>query len=143
VIRDHLIPALQSEFVGWDMVFDVPPSPIVTFPAVQPEIGRVFVYDEKHEALVVIEHVTHTHFNAYPPASEAERAAIIAEDVVEFLKALFSDRVLLFVSSSGRGNGWTRLDVGSESQDFLSAVRSVVPLPSMRYFLWSRPYEAP
>lgn len=142
MIRDRLIPALQREFAGQDMIFDVPPNPIVTFPAVQPEVGRVFVYDRGHEAMVVIEHITHAHFNAYPPASEAERVEIIVEDVVDFLKALFSDRILLYANPSGGGNGWTRLDIGSGPDAFLSDVRSVVPVPPLRYFLWSRPYEA-
>lgn len=142
MIRDRLILALRNEFAGRDMVFDVPPNPIVTFPAVQPEVGRVFVYDKGHEAIVVIEHITHAHFNAYPPASEAERAEIIAEDVIDFLKALFSDRILLYASSSGDHNGWTRLDVGASPDAWLSDVQSVVSVPPLRYFLWSRPYEA-
>lgn len=65
MIRDRLIPALKREFAGWEIAFDSPPQPIATFPAVQSEVGRVLVYDDGDEATVLIEKITHGHFNPY------------------------------------------------------------------------------
>jgi hypothetical protein len=132
MIRDHLIPALKREFSGWEVAFDGPPQPIATFPAAQPAVGRVLVYDDGDEATVLVENVTHSHFNPYDEKlSEAQRDEMVTEDVVDFLKALFSDRVLLHSSPDNRSGGWTRLDLEDGPVELS---------PSFRYFLWSRPY---
>jgi hypothetical protein len=133
MIHDRLIPALKREFAGREIAFDTPPQPIAIFPAAQPAVGRVMVYDDGDEATVLIENITHGHFNAYDEKlSEARRAEIITEDVIAFLRALFSDRVLLFTSPDNHVGGWTRLDLKDGPVE-LSL--------SYRYFLWSRPYE--
>ena len=133
MIRDSLIPALKSEFAGWEIVFDEPPQPIATFPAAQQAVGRVLVYDDGDEATVLIEKITHGHFNPYNETLRGDqRDKMVTEDVVDFLSALFNDRVLLHTSADNRVGGWTRLDL-KEGPVELS--------PSLRYFLWSRPYE--
>jgi hypothetical protein len=132
MIRDRLIPALKREFSGWDVAFDAPPQPIATFPAAQQAVGRVLVYDDGDEATVLIENVTHGHFNPYDEKlSEAQRDEMVTEDVIDFLKALFSDRVLLHSSPDNRRGGWSRLDLEDGP---------VALSPSFQYFLWSRPY---
>jgi hypothetical protein len=132
MIIDSLIPALKREFAGWEIAFDVSPQPIATFPAAQPAVGRVLVYDDGDEATVLIEKVTHGHFNPYDQKlSETQRAEMVTEDVIDFLKALFSDRVLLHSSADNRTGGWTRLDLKDGPVELS---------PSLRYFLWSRPY---
>ena len=134
MIRDSLIPALKREFAGWEIAFDAPPQPIATFPAAQAAVGRVLVYDDGDEATVLIEKVTHGHFNPYDQKlSETQRDEMVTEDVVDFLKALFSDRVLLHSSADNRTGGWTRLDLKDGPVELSS---------SLRYFLWSRPYTA-
>ncbi|MBI5774133.1 MAG: hypothetical protein HZA89_10370 [Verrucomicrobia bacterium] len=133
MIRDRLIPTLKSEFVGWEITFDTPPQPIAAFPAVQPAVGKVLIYDDGDEATVLIEKITHSHFNPYnEQLSEGQRDEIITESVIDFLKALFSDRVLLHSSADNRTGGWTRLDLEDGPVELSS---------SSRYFLWSRPYE--
>ncbi len=132
MIRDRLIPALKSEFAGWEVAFDVPPQPVATFPAAQQAVGRVLVYDHGDEATVLVENVTHGHFNPHDEKiSEAQRDEMVTEDVIDFLKALFSDRVLLFSGPRNRKGGWTRLDLKDGPVELS---------PSFRYFLWSRPY---
>src|SRR4051812_47651596 len=127
MIRDRLIPVLQREFTGWEIAFDAPPQPIATFPAAQPTVGRVLVYDDGDEATVLIENVTHAHFNPHDEnLSEAQRDEVVTEDVVDFLKALFSDRVLLHSSPDNRRGGWTRLDLKDGPVELS---------PSFRYFL--------
>jgi hypothetical protein len=133
MIRDRLIPALKQEFAGWEIQFYTPPQPIATFPAAQPAVGKVLVYDDGDEATVLIEKVTHGHFNPHDEKlSEAQRDELVTEDVVDFLKALFADRVLLHSREDGRVGGWTRLDLKDGAVELS---------PSFRYFLWSRPYE--
>src|SRR5262245_44486949 len=96
MIRDYLIPALQGQFVGWEIAFATPPLPIATFAQRQAAVGKVMIYDDGDEATVVIERITHGRFNPYDPhLSQEQRDQIITEDVVNFLKALFYDRVLL------------------------------------------------
>ncbi len=134
MIRDCLIPAMKREFSGWEVAFDVPPQPIAAFAAAQPSVGRVLVYDDGDEATVLIENVTHGHFNSYDEKlSDAQRDEMVTEDVIDFLKALFSDRVLLHCSPDKHGDGWTRLDL---------KVGPIELSPSFQYFLWSRPYQA-
>lgn len=133
IIRDRLVPALLHEFSGWEIKLDVPPQPIATFPAAQPAVGRVLIYDDGDEATVLIENVTHGHFNPYDETlSQEQRAEIIAQEVICFLKALFSDRVLLYSGLDSRRGGWTPLDSNDAPIELT---------PTLRYFLWSRPYH--
>ena len=133
MIRDHLIPALKAEFSGWEILFDDPPQPIATFPACQEAVGKVLICDDGEEATVYIEKITHGHFNPYDDTlTPAEREKIITEDVIDFLKALFTDRVLLRTNANNSIGGWTRLDLKDGPVELS---------PSFRYFLWSKPYE--
>lgn len=130
--RSYLIPALEREFEGWEITFDIPPKPIATFSEKQAEVGKVLVYDDGFEVTIVIEKISHGHFELYEAkVSPEEEARIVSEDVIDFLKALFADRVLLHVRPDGRGGGWERLDLndGPPQLD-----------PSYRYYLWSRPF---
>jgi hypothetical protein len=132
-IRDYLIPALKREFVGREIAFGEPPQPIATFPACQENVGGVTIYDDGDEATVCIEKITHGHFNRYDETLKGEeKAKVIAEDVVGFLKALFSDRVLLQTNPDNGVGGWRILDLEKAPSDLSS---------SYRYFLWSKPYK--
>lgn len=134
MIRDCLIPALKREFDGWEIQFGTPPQAIAIFAAAQPDVGRVLIYDEGDEARVLIEKISHGHFNPYDEKlSESQRDEIVTEDVIEFLRALFSDRVLLHCASDGRVGGWMRTDLAHD--------RPVELSKGQRYFLWSRPFE--
>lgn len=133
MIRAHLIPALKAEFSGWEIDFAPEPPAIAAFPASQAAVGRVVIYDDGDEATVAIENITHGHFNPYDEGlSEEEREKVIVEDVIDFLKALFADRVLLSASANRGFGGWSRLDL-REGPVQLS--------PSLSYYLWSKPYS--
>jgi hypothetical protein len=73
MIRDCLIPPLKREFPGWEIVFDNPPRPIGTFPATQAAVGKVLVYDDGDEATLLIENITHGHFNPYDESLKEDR----------------------------------------------------------------------
>ena len=109
-------------------------NPIVRFPAVQEEIGDVVIYDDGDEATVCIENITHEHFNPYDDSlDEFTRDGIISETVIDFLKALFRDEVLLSISADKRCAGWIRLDHQAGPAQLSSG---------HKYFLWSKPYRA-
>lgn len=135
MIRDRLIPALKAQFPEWEIDFSPEAPAIAAFPALQPAVGRVLIYDDGDEATVAIEHITHGHFSPHDAGlSDDEREKIIVEDVIGFLRALFADRVLLSVSANRGFGGWSRLDL-CKGPVHLS--------PSLSYFLWSRPYSQP
>lgn len=110
MLRDVLVPALEAAFPDQPMRLSDPPQPIATFPGACPEVGCVQVFDDGDEATVVIENVTHHHVDCYDQAlSESARFRRMATDVVEFLRELFADRVLLWSRDQGRGGGgWQR-----------------------------------
>jgi hypothetical protein len=134
MIRDRLIPALKSQFAGWEILFDAPPQPIAIFPSLQQAVGRVLVYDDGEEATVLIENITHGHFSPYlENLPESQRDETVTEDVVDFLEALFSDRIPLHCSADKHQGGWVRLDLKDGPVELS---------PDFQYFLWSRPYQA-
>jgi hypothetical protein len=134
MIRDYLIPALKEEFSGWEISYDSPPNPVATFPAAQEQVGKVFICDDGDEATVCIEKITHGHFNDYDAVSgSVEKEKAIVQSVIDFLKALFSDRVLLFTNPDNSAGGWIMVD-GNDGPVELSR--------SHRYFLWSKPFTS-
>ena len=132
MIRDVLIPRIKSEFDRTDIAYGTPPDPIAVFPAAQEAVGKVLIYDHGDEATVYIEKITHTHINPYDASlSGAEREKWIADQVVEFLRALFADKILLHIHNNGRSGGWMSIAGGAPVD--LSAHE--------KYFLWSKPFR--
>ncbi|MEM7228411.1 MAG: hypothetical protein AAF432_06305 [Planctomycetota bacterium] len=111
-IRDVLIPALRAEFGESSFHVDSPPKPIVTFSARCPDVGDLTIYDDGDEATVVIEHVTHHHVNPYDATlSDMQAATWITERVIEFIRDLFADRIVLWAVDRGQGGGgWSCVD---------------------------------
>jgi hypothetical protein len=134
MIRDRLIPEIRVAFAGREMIVNPTGNPVVRFPAVQHETGDALIYDDGDEATVCVEHISHGHFNTYDDTlSQEQRDAIVTEDVIAFLRALFSDQVLLHVSPERHSGGWKRLDL---------CAGPIELMPEHRYYLWSRPYRA-
>jgi hypothetical protein len=89
-----------------------PPDPCAVFPGIHPGIRGVSIYDDGEELTVSIDDLTHGHFAAYDSGlSETERDQRIVEEVVEFLEALFADRVAVW-GQANVGGGWYRIDRG-------------------------------
>jgi hypothetical protein len=80
---------------------------------------------------VAVGDITHGHFNTYDEKlSEMEVAHSVTELVIDFLDALFSDRVILWCSKDRRSGGWRVVD----------EVVSSAPIDSSRdIFVWSGP----
>ncbi len=130
-VADLLLPELRKAFPDRAFRTGNSPEPIAVFPAACPEVGHVSIYDDGDEATVLIENVTHHHVNPYDAALTPEEAARrITEDVVDFLRELFADRVLLWSIDQGRkGGGWERSFDGAVPNS-LSADADV--------FVWAR-----
>ena len=133
MIRDRLIPALRERFPTESFTFSEPPEPIASLPARNAALGRLEICDDGDEATVYITEVTHGHFSCYDDSLTPEQhETTITADVLDFLEALFADRVLLYRTPSRSMGGWTRLDLSPESE----RIRR-----DREYFLWSRPYQ--
>jgi hypothetical protein len=131
MIRDVLIPVLVQRFPGRGMRLGRASEPHVVFPATHPGVGDVSIWDDGDEATLAVGDITHGHFNPYEEhLSETQLAHSVTEMVVEFLDALFSDRVVLWCSKDRRSGGWRVVDEPA----------STVPIDlSGDVFVWSGP----
>jgi hypothetical protein len=133
-IREVLVPALEAAFSASGMRTATPPEPVAVFPAACAEVGDVQIYDDGDEATVVIEWVTHHHTNPYDSEMDpTERAKWITHEVVEFLHALFDDRVFLWSRQQGMGGGGWK-------QPYEGVIPDDVP-EDADMFVWSRRLE--
>lgn len=111
MIREILIPTLETRFPGRDMRLGISPEATVIFPAAHPRVGDVSIWDDGNEATVGIGDITHGHFNPYDGnLSKSQIAHAVTEMVIDFLDALFSNRVVLWCSHDRRSGGWRVFD---------------------------------
>jgi hypothetical protein len=108
-----VLPLLHQRFPNRGLASGQPPEPIAVFPGTHPGIRRVAIYDDGDELTVSIDDLTHGHFTEYAEAlPDAERAKRIIESVVNFLDALFADKIVVW-GHHDAGGGWYRPDLGS------------------------------
>ena len=135
MIRDRLIPAVRRTFPGKPFSFSEPPDPIIRLSSGHAEIGELAIYDDGEEATVCITEITHGHFNPYDPSlGQDEVDQKVTEEVVCFLRGLFSDRVLLYRTPSRSMGGWML---------FRDAPDETMFVEERECFLWSGPYRRP
>ncbi len=133
MIRDRLIPAVKEAFPDKPFVFSSPPDPVVTLPSGCAGIGDLMIYDDGEEATVCITEITHGHFNPYDAnLSQDQVDQKVTEDVIGFLRSLFSDHVLLYRTPSRGMGGW---------YVFEDAPNEDAIVEGREYFLWSGPYH--
>lgn len=134
MIRDRLIPAIKEAFPEKAFVFASPPDPVVRLQSGSVELGELAIYDDGEEATVCISEITHSHFNPYDASlSQDQVDQMVTEGVVDFLRSLFSDHVLLYRTPSRGMGGWSILG-GVPNEDAIVEGRE--------YFLWSGPYHS-
>jgi hypothetical protein len=129
MIRDYLIPAIKERFPNVVFSFDEPPKPIASLRSPCEALGGVEISDDGDEATVYLTNATHGHFSCYDDKLTGEqKEQEIASDVVGFLEALLSDRVVVWRVLGGMAGGWRVL------------ADEPVPGPSLlrRQFLWSK-----
>ena len=132
MIRNHLIPAVKEAFPDKPFSFSSPPDPIIRLPSGFAEMGDLLIYDHGAEATIWITEITHGHFNPYDESlSQDQVDQKVTEDVIAFLRDLFSDRVLLYRTPTRGMGGWFIFS-GVPSEHALVEGRE--------HFLWSGPY---
>ncbi|HEY5743730.1 MAG TPA: hypothetical protein VIS99_14445 [Terrimicrobiaceae bacterium] len=135
MIRDHLVPAVQEIFPN--LAFKISPTlnPIISLSSGSPEIGDLHIYDDGDQATVIITGIAHGDFGVYDEnLNTEEKEQIITEDVISFLVTLFSDRVVLYRTSSKGMGGWTVIEQGVKDIEFTAG---------REYFVWSGPITPP
>jgi len=128
VLSSLLLPILRKRFAGRGLVEGAPPNPCAVFPGVHPGIRGLSIYDDGDELTVCVDDLTHGHFaecDDQLPEAELERR--IVDAVVEFLDALFADRVAVW-GQANIGGGWYRIDLGGSGGP-----------PGIPEFVWSGP----
>jgi len=143
-IADHLIPKLIERFPDRGLKVMETTQPFAIFPAIHKDVGDIEIYDDGDELTLVAGKFTHGHFYNYDDnLTEDQKTAKIGEEVVEFLDAVFADRVVFWGSHSGAG-GWDRRDVSTEDDS-----QSVWPiggddlLENRNEYVWSGPLGSP
>ena len=115
MIRDHLVPAVKEVFPN--LAFKISP----TSNPCSAEIGDLHIYDDGDHATVIITGITHGDFGVYDEnLNTEEKEQVITEDVISFLVTLFSDRVVLYRTSSKGMGGWTVIEQGVKDIEFIS-----------------------
>jgi hypothetical protein len=135
MIRDHLVPAVKEVFPN--LAFKISPTsnPIISLSSSSAEIGDLHIYDDGDQATVIITGITHGDFGVYDEnLNTKEKEQIITEDVISFLVTLFSDRVVLYRTSSKGMGGWTVIEQGVKDIEFVTG---------REYFVWSGPITPP
>jgi hypothetical protein len=97
-----------------------------------PSVGDVTLLDDGDELTMEVGSITHHHFNPYDPSlTESEAAEIIGSQLIEFIRALVADEVLMWKTVGG-GGGCRHI----ESDE-------VLPRPGIgvEFYLWSRPLQ--
>jgi hypothetical protein len=133
MIRDLLIPAIKEAFPDKPFVFGDTPDPIAKLSSGVAEIGDLLIHDDDEEATISISEITHGHFNTYDKSLTRDQIDVrVTEMVIGFLRALFSDHVLLYRTPSRSMGGWSVLTSSPDEEKIVKG---------REYFLWSGPYK--
>jgi hypothetical protein len=137
-LTDRLIPELQKRFSDRGLRITGAVQPCAIFPAMHPQVGDIQIHDDGSELTVVAGNFTHGHFANYDEdLSDDKKDEAIVEDVIEFLEALFADRVVLW-GSHGGGGGWYRRDRPQTDRHALPLQIEQMKQAS-DHFVWSGP----
>ena len=135
MIRDHLLPAVTEVFPHLRFKISPTSNPIISLSSGSAEIGDLHIYDDGDQATVIITGITYGDFGVCDEnLNTEEKEQIITEDVVSFLVTLFSDRVVLYRTSSKGIGGWAVIEQGVKDIEFVAG---------REYFVWSGPITPP
>ena len=110
MIRDSLASALRERFPDVAFTFLDAPQPFARLTCPCTELGDLEIYDDGDEATVALTKITHSHFNPYSKMPDADRDAWVTDAVLDYLDALFDDRLLVYCSPDRRQAGSQRHD---------------------------------
>lgn len=130
-LRAALLSEILSRFAQHDPVVGEPPE-IVRFRPRHPDFGDVIVLDDGHEATVWVGVFTHFHATEYEGSfTDEQLCARVTEHVLEWLEALFDDRVLAWGSHEG-GGGCAWFEPWEPVDDYIEQKSGM---------LWSGPWQ--
>ena len=113
MILDHFVTGFKARFP--DRPMSVRESDAVAvIPGTNPAVGNIEVQDDLHELIVFVGDITHGHFDCHDESlSEEQQHVEIADDVLDFLADVFSDKVEFYRTGRG-GGGWRPAGTGPE-----------------------------
>ncbi len=133
-ILETLIPALEERFAGRGMRKGVIGEPDVLFPAVHPEVGDIFIYDEGDEITIIVSGFMHVHFGTDEASStELESTAAITRDIVQFLEDVFADRMIFWTRLGGFAGAGCSLGGANRTKSNLFVKKAVWTKPLTRW----------
>jgi hypothetical protein len=120
---------IESEFSSLHFVVDEERRTII-IPPIYEEFGSIESQDEGNELIVIVGNFTHWHVSCYEEdLSDNEKAEMIVEDIAEFLRGVFNDKIIMWGSHKGRG-GFIYRDEYQTQEPQLNAHQK---------WLWSQP----
>ena len=139
MLSQKLLPVLRERFPDRGLVEGTAPDPCAVFPGIHPGIRSVSVYDDGDELTLSVDDLTHGHFSEYTEGlSEPEREQRIVERAVEFLEALFADKVVVW--SQQHMGGWYRPEWGDAGRNTVIQIGGTGGEAPVQEFVWSGPY---
>lgn len=134
-----LLPILRDRFPARGLVEGTPPDPCAMFPGIHPGIRGISIYDDGDELTLCVDDLTHGHFNDYTEGlSDAEREQRIVDRAVEFLEALFADKVVVWCQQ--HMGGWYRPEWGDSGRNTVIQIGGTGTQATVQEFVWSGPY---
>jgi hypothetical protein len=129
VLLEAIVRKLEAGFSSLQFFVDEEKHAIV-IPPIQEGFGSIEIQDDGDELIVVVGNFTHWHPGCYTEElSNEEKTEAIAEDVVEFLRDVLNDKIILW-GSHKEGGGFVYRD---EQQNQASQPETC------QKWLWSRP----
>ena len=136
MLSQLLLPVLRARFPDRGLVAGEPPEPLRTFPGIHPGIRGVSIYDDGDELTVRVDDLTHGHFAEYTEGlSEPEREQCIVDSSVEFLDALFADKVVVW--GQQHMGGWYRPEWGDAGRNSVVQIGGAAGNGRVQEFVWS------
>ncbi|WP_447970646.1 hypothetical protein [Nitrospira sp. M1] len=102
-LRDTLIERIKREFPERTFTIDEGES-LITFAPNHPDVGSIAIEEDGDELTVFIGNFTHWHAACYEGGlTEAQKAESITDEVIDFLKHLFNDEIIMWRSCLSGG----------------------------------------
>lgn len=130
-LRPPLERLLRSKYPSLPLSPGPDPALLAVFPG-PPEVGDLQIWTEDDRITLNFGRINHTHYPLVPTPVTDAVAAKTAEEVVGFLEALFSGRVVF----------WTRTDGGTGLMEVDELPRDL-PAEDGTFYTWAGRYRPP
>lgn len=139
VLSALLVPILRERFPDRGLVEGTSPKPCAVFPGTHPGIRGVSIYDDGDELTLCVDDLTNGHFSEYTDGlAEPEREQRIVDQAVEFLEALFADKVVVW--GQQHMGGWYRPEWGDVGRSTVIQIGGTSSNGAVQEFVWSGPF---